>query len=348
MGLMLGAIQATLSIDNGGFKRGLLEAQAVTSTFGQTFSTAVVSPVLAGVQVLTRFAGAIAASSERLLSMAESAARLSNQTGVTVETIQSLRNALSDMGLSAEGADALITAFTRKLGDAKKDGGALAQNLARLGVDLRTVGTGEAALRSVFDQLSKISDAGVRAAAAAEIFDRQFGAAALAVIDGSKGIDQLNRDFIALGRTLTSQQIEALAQIDDRLDRIKGAGEGVRNVLTREFLSGLVSGVGQTDAQVNNLARTIATDLAPAAKELGQLIGEASEGFAELIRLLKEFNDAIGGETVTPQGYKSPFPFFVSVRDGIGNVLYGNFGKSRELYGRDLYDVTRQKLGVSR
>lgn len=288
-GLLLGSISATLGLDNSGFRRGIAESEALTQTFGSTFSTVLVNPLLAGIGAMKSFGAAVLASSERLLGMAESAQRTSTLTGVSVETIQSLRNTLGDMGLSAEGADAALTAFNRKLGDAKKDGGATAKSLAQLGVDLSNVGTGEKALRAIFDQLSRIDDVGQRAAAAAEIFDKQFGAQILAAVEGgAKGLEKLNREMLATGRTLDSITVGSLVAIDDRVDALKGRLEGLSNTLTGEFLQGLVGGLGDTDGAVNDLATSLKNELGPAAKDLGKIMAELVIALRGILDMLKE------------------------------------------------------------
>ncbi|MFM9958456.1 MAG: phage tail tape measure protein [Phycisphaerales bacterium] len=273
MSLLIGAISASLNLDTKGYTGGLLNAQAATNAFGQTFSSVLVNPLLGAVTILKQFGGAVFAASDRLLNMAESVGRVSQLTGVSVETIQTLRNVLGDMGLSAEGADAALTAFNRKLGDAKKDGGAAAANLAKLGIDLSNVGTGEAALRNIFDQLSKISDGGVRAAAAAEIFDRQFGAAMLsAVRGGSREIDALNANFVRLGRTLSGDAIKNMEELDAIMDRVKGTAQGVSNTLLLEFLRGVADGAGKGGAGIEALGNTIRRDLAEPARQAGEAV----------------------------------------------------------------------------
>lgn len=295
MALNIGAISASLTMDASPFRRGILEAQALTSTFGSTLTAGLTSPVLGAVQVLTQLAGAALTASDRLLNTAESAQRTSDLTGVSVETVQSFRNALADMGLDAKGADAALTAFNRKLGDAKKDGGATADSLARLGVNLNNVGTGEAALRRIFDQLSRIDDVGKRAAAAAEIFDRQFGAQLLsAVRGGSRGIDELNRSMKATGRTIESDGIAKLAELDAVMDQLKGTVQGVTNTLLLEFLQGAAGDSAKAGANISALGQTLRRDLAEPAREVGQALGAAANGLTQVIDGVKMLSELPG------------------------------------------------------
>lgn len=350
MALDIGSIMASLSLDSAPYKRGMLEANAVTSTFGQTITTGLVNPVLGALGAMKQFAGAAAAASDRLLSMAESVQRTSDLTGVSVETIQSLRHALADMGLSAEGADAAMTAFNRKLGDAKKDGGATAASLRQLGVDITNVGSGEAAMRRVFDQLSRIQDVGQRAAAAAEIFDRQFGPQLLAAIEGgSAGIDALNARMIATGRTLDRSVIAKMVQLDDRVDKLKGNLQGLETTLTSEFLMGIADGIGATDTSSQKFAATLRDELGPAARGLGRTMGEAVEALRALIGLIGELDAMLGGKNArTPRGTETRFPFVTSSYEALFDFYYGNYAGSRDLYGVSLNDMVRRRARPER
>lgn len=344
MSLLLGSISATLGLDNSGFRRGIVESEALTSTFGQTFTTALTNPLLAGIGAMKSFGAAVARVSGELLDMAEGVGKVSEQTGLSAEVVQTFRAAVEDTGGSAQAADAAMVNFNRRLFEAKQAGSAAGRELKGLGVDVSKIGAGDQGFLDVIDQLSQMENAGARANATFNIFGREGSAAVLAIVNGgSAGFRAMQDDMERSGRVLKSSVIDQMKALDDRIDKVKSNLKGLERGLTSDFLSGLVSGLGNSDAAVGDLASTLRNELGPAAKELGKVLGEAVDGIRGVVDGFKAIDDLIGGTKKTAMGTETRFAFLTSLSEGAGDLLYGNSSAYQATYGRS---ITQGKLAT--
>ena len=283
MSLQLGAIEARLALDTSGYTRPLLQAQGLTEAFGSVFSTALVNPVVAGVQAVKSLGGAVFDESKRLIDLAEKTDRLAKQTGVTSETQQTLSRILVEQGQAAEGADAAILKYTTRLGDAKKDGGLTVTTLRQLGIELSNLERGDRGLYRVLDQLAAIEDETVRAAAASELFDRQFGPAlATALGGGAAQLDEFKRKFKETGVVIDESAVRKLLAVDDALDTINRTIDGLKTSSVTAFLEGLAGSSPDASRGIEELASAAKGTLIPAMRELGGVLAEIVKYFSEL------------------------------------------------------------------
>lgn len=291
MPLLLGSVTAKLGLDSSEYSRGILSANALTSVFGQTFANFVASPLAGSIDVFSRVAGGAVRLGNEILSMAESIQRLSTATGVSAETIQALREEFATTGLAVEEADQSLRIFARTLGDAQSVGGGAADSFARLGIDASKLATGESGLRAVLDALVKLPDAQARASAANDLFGRGFGDGVAVLNRGAAGIDAATEKWRNFGRVLSGEDIAAIATVEDRVEGLSLAAEGLARNAVGSFLAGLGGELTTTNEQLGEIIKTLNTELSAAARNAGAGFGDF---VGKLENIVNALNDIAG------------------------------------------------------
>lgn len=288
MAFSIGSFFARLGIDTGEYSRGLLNAQTVTRTFGNTFAAFVANPVLGGITALNNFGRAAFRTLTETAALGEAIERLAAQTGLSVETIQALQAQFKEAGFNAESATGALVQFANRLGEVKINGAAAADLFRRIGVDLSGVGDTEEGLRRALDAINAMPTAAERAAAAADLFGR-FGGTQIvnAVGGGSEALDGLIERFRRLGLVANTETISALSKTGDVMDTLTSAIEGVKRTAAGEFLLGISGQAGDAEASVVELTNEINNNLGPVMRELGETL-------ADLIDRLDEYREGVG------------------------------------------------------
>lgn len=347
----LGSFRAILGIDTGDYTRGLLSAQSVTAIFGQTFASMVANPVLGGIGLFKDLASSVFAASGRMLTLAESVNELSVKSGLSAETIQTLRHGLTSVGSNAAAADNAINQFTVRLGDAHKDGGALVNTMRQLGIDISGLGSGEQALRRVVDQLAAIEDPALKAAAAQELFGRQAGPDLAQLLSkGTSSMDQMRSRYERIGLVLKSDTITNLSAFENQVESVGQAWQGISQSLTAEFLEALGEGFGDASGGIDSFAVSLRRDLAPAAQLAGQSIvplaralGEAADGLRSLIELIDLAKSKQGVSGPSDRNWmERNFPFLSSLADVLAEAVTPDVGIGTEYRRRRRADRGRR------
>lgn len=331
MGLMLGAIQATLALDNGGFKRGLLEAQAVTSTFGETFTTAVVNPILGAIQALGKLRQAMVDNTTRWADYAEQVDKVSRNTGIAVETIQGLYEAMKQAGKETAVVDAGLNAFNQRLGDGVKDGGAFIKTLQQLGASVKAGDRPEQVFTAVIDALAKVKDPAVKAALAVEAFGRSAGPEFGAMLQqGSTGLAKFIEDQKKIRNIFSAEDIGKLLNADAYFDQINA----IKDAASKQAALAAATGAYQElleNWQVDMYVRGI--DKSTTA------IKELSEGYKELKTAAEAALDAV---TQFGQNGSAERALRAS------NKYFGGIMRYEAAFLKDFMEKDRARRGVAR
>lgn len=286
MAWKIGSFFATLGIDASRYTRGILEAQAVTTTFGATFTSFITNPVLGAVGLFGRLAAGAVDMSRDVLASAESITRLSAATGQSVETIQTLRAVLTEAGLGAAEADATLLTFATRLGDIAVNGDAAQQVFSKLGVSLVGISDADQALRLALDTLSAMPDEAQRTAASMDLFGRSGRQTFAAIGGGSAALDAATEKFRRLGQVIDSQSVASLAKLEDNVDTISAGFDGLARTAVAQFLVGLSGQVSTADASIVDIVSTIRDRLGPASRDAGESIGRIVGNLDKLLERL--------------------------------------------------------------
>lgn len=163
----------------------------------------------------------------------------STAIGVSAEALQEWRYAAKQNGVEAELLDNSLMILGKNLGKAFKGKGP-AELLQAMHIRLRnangTFKTTDQLLPEIADGLARIQNPALRANAAAELFGKG-GVKLLPMLkDGSNGLAEYARRARELGIVLDNETVKAADDFGDKLDDMKGALSGVRNVIGTALL----------------------------------------------------------------------------------------------------------------
>ncbi|MDI9240735.1 phage tail tape measure protein [Lysobacter sp. LF1] len=193
---------------------------------------------------LTMVGGAIAALATTagatayslLQSFADAAGAVndvSRSIDINAETLQEWRFGAKQTGVETEAFDKALQTLTRNLGQAAKGKGP-ADLLKALGISLKTTSgrlkTAEQIFPQFADKMQAIRDPTLRAAAAAELFGKAGVRLLPLMMEGSEGLARYAAEARRLNLVISTDSISAADDFGDKLDSLKGAFTGLRNV----------------------------------------------------------------------------------------------------------------------
>lgn len=171
-------------------------------------------------------------------SAADEVLKLSEQTGIASDALQSLQFAAERSDSSAETLTSGLRVLARTAYAASKGGEEAGAAYAKLGVRLRD---GEGKLRSADTLLLDIADkfkamgegkAIEKAALASKLFGRSAGPELLGLLNrGSEGIAELQRRAHELGVVMDPETLLRGAEFDDAVKELNAAFTGLRNAI---------------------------------------------------------------------------------------------------------------------
>lgn len=292
--MKIGAFEFDLSMDISNYSRGILDANALNAVFGDSFAQFIANPLLGSIAILKDVGRGLLQTAEGALGYAESITRVAEEANISTTTLQTLREALDDAGVSADGADAAVQKFNIRMGDLRRDGGPAAAALKDVGVNINQIGDGDAALRAVIDGLSRIDDAGLRASLAVDLFDKQYGRAIANAVGKAGGIDALTQSFGAL--IVSSERLASAVAIDDRIDALGNAFESLKRSLTFEALDAFADRLG-AGKDLMGQTGDVATRLTPQVRSMSEAVADLVNNLDKLaaaIEAVKDGGGAIG------------------------------------------------------
>lgn len=260
---------------------------------------------------------------------ADSVKDTSEALGVTTDALQQLRYAATLSGGSVEMLDTALKFLNNSAADASKTGkGPAAEAFNRLGVSARFA-TGqvkdvETLLLQTADAFAKMRDGPEKAALAMDIFGRD-GAKLLPFLrQGSKEIRGLMEEAVQLGLVLDADAIQAAADFNDGLDRLKFSAIGLRNAfgsqlipIFNEFVVGAVDFIKQNRQIIGIRIKEWTAGFANGLRILWQFV---KAGFTILDRMAQLFG---GWESATKK-LIAAFALFFGAKT---LIMIGSFGR---------------------
>ena len=190
---------------------------------------------------------------------------LAQVSGLTTETIQSLRLAATLSGQSFEDAGTAAVIFQKQIEAAKGGNEELASTLRQLGVDLN--GPVDQAFRTALERLGQVEDGSGKTATALELFGKS-GAKLLPVMDQVGGsFDGLVGRARELGLVLDQEAIDKSNKLADSIDILKlrisalTVDIGLAAITTFNNWTAAITGVSTAMRQLFTDASTIIPNL---------------------------------------------------------------------------------------
>lgn len=227
--------------------------------------------------------------------------KLSEQTGVSVEALQTLSYAADLSGVSQEAFNKGVARFNKTLGELKAGSGTLFTLLNKVDVGfLKTLqGTTdtEEAMRLFIDRMRKIPDASARAALATAVFGRSAGNMANLAKLSAEELAALEDEARGLG-ILTRDQTKGAAQLADEWMRVTRVFNNIKNIMAAEFFPVLKDLSAELKVflienrpALQEFARNMALKLPEAIQKLKVAIVDIKEVFSDAIAVIAWLND---------------------------------------------------------
>ncbi len=202
------------------------------------------SGLLAGLGVALS-AGALLAIGHEALETADDLSKLSQKTGISVESLSLLKPIAEQSGISleglAKGMQKLAKAMVAAAGGAKEQ----AETFSRLGVSVKdSVGQlrpTEQVLLDLADAFAAMPDGAEKSALAVKLFGKSGVELIPFLNQGRAGIEQLKQQFKALGLEISGDTAKAAEKFNDTLDTVKQALRGIAMKVAEAALPALQS-----------------------------------------------------------------------------------------------------------
>lgn len=257
---------------------------------GLTGTASKVNGVLAGLGAALSVAGLVAAG-RHALETADELAKLSQKTGLSVESLSLLKPIAEQAGTSmeglAKGMQKLATAMVEAAGGSKEQ----AEVFARLGVSVKDAAgqlrPTEEVLLDLADAFAAMPDGAEKSALAVKLFGKSGVELIPFLNQGRAGIEELKRKFKELGLEISGDTAKAAEKFNDTLDTVKQALSGIAMKVAEAALPALQK---LADALV-----TVAShgeEIMAVARVLGEALVAvlAVKGVAAVAKLMESVN----------------------------------------------------------
>lgn len=249
----------------------------------------------AGLGVLTKLTAGTAAAVAGGFALARSyvaagaqVARTAGRVGLGVVAFQELRWAAMRSGTEADAFNDSMLELSQRLGEAALGEGEGLEALRALGINatnaegkLRPL---EELLPVLADQLSQVSDEGVRNALAAKLFGDEGVSLVQILGQGSARLAELRAEARKFGAVIDQDAAEGALRFEGVLQLLGGAFEGIRNRIGARLLPVIESLAERftgwlVDAQprIEALADRIAAALPGVLEDLGEILADLAE-----------------------------------------------------------------------
>jgi hypothetical protein len=229
----IGKLVAEIVADDSGLKQGLSSAVSATDKAAGDITKAVKDIASAFGAYLTAdmFIGFVKGS----MDAAAQLGKLSQQTGIAVESLSALQYAASLNGASIEDLDGALKGLANKMLEAKAGGNEAAEVFKALGI---AVADSSGNLRNSEDVLMDMADAfagmedGAGKAALSQKLMEDAGVALIPVLNqGRAGMAAMTEEARQLGVIIDKETAAAASALNDNLKRLDATSQGLGRVI---------------------------------------------------------------------------------------------------------------------
>ncbi|KAA0220487.1 MAG: hypothetical protein KJ057_12865 [Phycisphaerae bacterium] len=163
--------------------------------------------------------GALLSTAKIFADVGDSLNDMSVRTGVSVESLSELSFAAEQSGADMETLEKGLRAMQRTIVEAGSGSKSAVDALGRLGlnVDGLLALSPEQQFKAIADQMAKIADPTIRAATALDIFSRSGTQLLPLMAEGAAGIEELQKQARQFGLTISTEDAQSAALLDDTL-----------------------------------------------------------------------------------------------------------------------------------
>lgn len=269
---------------------------------------------------------------------------LSTNTGLSTDTLQELSYMAELTDTSLETITGSMAKLTKNMATAQKGTGDAATAFSELGVNIMDANgemrSNQDVFADVIGALSQMENETQRDAYAMQIFGKSAQDLNSFMAQGSDGIAALAEEAHNMGYVLSEENLSALGNVDDAMQRFDGSVTSLKNRLVSEFAPAIATGIeslnsflsGETSAQefvstmsdlVMQGANALLENLPAMFEAAGSLVMELANGVREAFPEIL----AVAGEVISslvdglleglPDILQSGFDMLMELVDGI-------------------------------
>ena len=268
------AAQVSAKLKDGLAAAGKAAAEAAAVGFA-VFTAAVTAAV-----------GALAKATVEAASYADEMLTMSTVTGVATDDLQAYSYAAELVDVSLETMTGAMTKNVKSMASAAKGTGATAEAYKALGISVTDANgelrDSEEVFWEAIDALGAIENETQRDALAMQIFGKSARDLNPLIEEGSAAMAAYTEEARAMGAVMSSEQLEALGEFDDTMQRMKQGAEAGKRALGLLLLP-VLKELGGTGTEM--LGRFTNGIIAAAGDwtKISEVVGETVGGFAEMI-----------------------------------------------------------------
>lgn len=265
-------------------------ASAKGNLEGLSSAASKVNALLAGLGAALSVAGLIAAG-KHALETADNLAKLSQKTGVSVESLSLLKPIAEQAGTTLDGLANGIKKLSVAMVAAAGGSNEQVEVFSRLGVSVKNVAgqlrPTEAVLLDMADAFAAMPDGAEKSAIAVKLFGKSGVELIPFLNQGRAGIEQLKKQFKALGLEISGDTARAAEKFNDTLDTVKQALSAIAMKVSAAALPALQK---LADALVSIASH--GEEIMSVLRVIGEVVVGmlAIKGVAAVARLLAAFN----------------------------------------------------------
>lgn len=182
---------------------------------------------------------------KRTIDAADDLSKLSQSTGIAVESLSQLQYAADLSGTSQEDLSAALGRLNKAAVNAGEGAKEQAAAFKSLGVAVTgangQIKPAEQLLTEVAEAFSQFEDGPAKSALAMDIFGKSGARLIPFLNNGAKGLAALRAEASAFGLTVTEEAAKAAEEFNDNLTRLQRASQGVVIQMTQELLPALTA-----------------------------------------------------------------------------------------------------------
>lgn len=226
----IASLGVNLTANTGPFQKGLQKAGGLASGFGRTIGK------LGGIASLVGVGG-LGAMVKGAIDAGDRLQKLGKQTGLSTEFLSEMRRAADLSGTSLETVAGSIKKMQRAAVEAQDGTATYADAFDKLGLNVGEFLslTPDQQFNAMADALSKIEDPAQRTAISMDIMGRSGSELIPLMEGGAAAIDKVRDASREAGESLTQNQVDKMADVNDALRNLQGPLNGLANTLATQL-----------------------------------------------------------------------------------------------------------------
>jgi hypothetical protein len=250
-------------------ERSLGPLQRSMQKVGGAMTRGITAPVLGAAAALTALA-------VKSANYADEIDKMAIRTGLSTDTLQELRFATDQLGVSFSAVQTATDGLTRRLLQADEEGSKVADVMASIGVSVRDAAGEFRSMDELFpDVISKLSglrNETERNALAVKIFGGAASELTPLLNAGEEGLEQLTKQARQMGLVMSRDSIDALVRFKDQVSALKMQFGAASNEIGAAFVPLLTE----------HVIPLIQATLIPAMRGLAGMIARVTTAFNAL------------------------------------------------------------------